>query len=216
MNKIFSALVLSAALVLPCLAQAETGFYAAPKFVLNYQHNKSEISAAGYTASDSKSSMRAGAALAAGYDFMPRFSQPFRAEVEYGIYGNNSMTRTYTGLGSVTSKFGVQTLLVNGYWDFARFSSFVPYVGGGLGLALVRDKTYVDINGLKGMNSENDAVFAAQIGFGCSYELSDTVALDFGYRYLMMADTQTSAYGVTMRGKNNHNHQLMLGARLSF
>ena len=66
------------------------------------------------------------------------------------------------------------------------------------------------------MNSENDVVFAAQVGLGCSYELSDTVALDFGYRYLMMADTQTSAYGVTMRGKHNHNHQLMLGARLAF
>lgn len=215
MKKLFSALFLSAALLLPSFAQAETGFYVTPKLVFNYQHNKSDISYHGVHLSDSKSSGRLGGALAAGYNFMPNFSQPLRAELEYGMYGYNRMHKSYSA-GSVTSKFGVQTLLVNGYWDFARFSSFVPYVGAGLGMAIVRDKTYVSSGSVKGMNSENDVVFAGQVGLGCSWEINSTVALDLGYRYLMMADTQTSAYGVTMRGKHNHNHQLMLGARFSF
>ncbi len=215
MKKILSALFLSAALLLPSLSQAETGIYVTPKLVFNYQHNKSEVSAHGISLSDSKSNGRLGGAIAVGYNFMPNFSQPLRAELEYGIYGRNSMTSHNDDL-TVTSKFGVQTLLVNGYWDFARFTSFVPYVGVGAGLAIMHDKTSVAYKTLRGMNSENDAVFAAQVGLGCSWEMTDRIALDLGYRYLMIANTQTSAYNVTMRGKHNHNHQLMLGARFSF
>ena len=216
MKKLISALFLSAAMLLPAMAQAETGFYVTPKLVFNYQHNKSDISTSGFHFSDSKSSGRLGGAIAAGYNFMPNFSQPLRAEVEYGIYGQNRMTKNFGGGDSITSKFGAQTLLVNGYWDFARFVSFVPYVSAGVGVAVMRDKTIVKIGGKHGMNSENDFVFAGQVGLGCAWEVTDRIALDLGYRYLMMANTQTSAYDVTMRGKHNHNHQLMLGARFSF
>ncbi len=220
MKKILSAVFLSAALLLPCLAQAGSGFYVTPKLVMNYQHNKSEVSLSGKNAmSDSKSSFRAGGAIAVGYNFMERFSQPLRAEAEYGFYGNNSMTRHYDagahGSGSVTSKFGVHTLLANGYWDFARFSGFVPWVSAGVGIAFVNDKTSVH-GAFHGTNSETDAVFAGQVGIGCAWEINSTLSLDLGYRYLMMANTQTSAYQVTMRGKHNHNHQIMLGARISF
>ena len=96
MKKLFSAMLLSAALLLPCFAQAGSGVYVTPKLVMNYQHNKSEISVAGMHAmSDSKSSFRAGAAIAVGYNFMEVFSQPLRAEAEYGFYGKNSLTRHY-------------------------------------------------------------------------------------------------------------------------
>ncbi|MGX8718322.1 MAG: outer membrane protein [Desulfovibrio sp.] len=221
MKKLFSAMLLSAALLLPCFAQAGSGVYVTPKLVMNYQHNKSEISVAGMHAmSDSKSSFRAGAAIAVGYNFMEVFSQPLRAEAEYGFYGKNSLTRHYdagpAGSGSVTSKFGVQTLLANGYWDFARFSGFVPWVSAGVGLAFVNDKTSIHDGAYHGMNNETDVVFAGQVGFGCAWEVNSTLSLDLGYRYLMMANTQTSAYEVTMRGKHNHNHQIMLGARISF
>ena len=217
MKKILSALLLSAALLLPCLALAGSGVYVTPKLVVNYQHNKSEISLSGLKAmSDSKSSFRAGGAIAVGYNFMELFSQPLRAEAEYGFYGNNSMTRHFDdGSGSVTSKFGVHTLLANGYWDIARFSGFVPWVGAGVGIAFVNDETTVR-GAFNGKNSETDAVFAGQVGFGCAWEINSTLSLDLGYRYLMMANTQTSAYQVTMRGKHNHNHQIMLGARISF
>ncbi len=222
MNRLLSVLLLSAALLLPGITYAGSGIYVTPKFVMNYQHNKSEISFAGIEAmSDSKSSIRAGGALAVGYNFMEQFAQPIRAEVEYGIYGNNSMTRHFdagaAGTGNVRSKFGVHTLLANGYWDFARFFSFVPWVGAGVGVAFVNDKTSLHTDkGFHGMNNETDVVFAGQFSLGCAWEITDSVALDLGYRYLMMANTQTSAYQVTMRGKHNHHHQLMLGARISF
>ena len=82
MFKKFGMLLMAACLLLPVQAKAAdlVGVYIAPKFVLNVQHSKGELSYHGQgLGSDSKTGARAGGALAVGYDFNPVFSVPVRA-----------------------------------------------------------------------------------------------------------------------------------------
>lgn len=216
--------LLAAAFLLPASQAAaadQTGVYVAPRFVLNIQHTKGELDVLGINAGgDSKTAGRAGGALAVGYDFSKRFDVPVRAELEYGIYGSASKT-VDAGAGSITMKAGFQTLLVNAYYDFGTFSGFTPYAGAGLGMAFLKTEGSMDSADFHLSSSDTKAVFAGQLGLGCSYKLTDYADLDLGYRFLMMGNGKSS-YDlagidlVTFRSKSNYAHQFMLGLRFTF
>lgn len=224
---------LAAAFLLPASqagAADQTGVYVAPKFVLNIQHAKGEWSIPGETlGSESKTAARAGGALAVGYDFGKSMNIPVRAELEYGIYGRASKTKSFTaeeGSASLKTEVGLQTLLLNAYYDIGTYSGFTPYVGGGLGLAFLRTKGALSVAvdaapAFELSGSHTKAVFAGQVGLGCSYALTDYAALDLGYRFLLTGNGETplSFAGVELakvKSKNNYAHQFMLGLRFTF
>lgn len=227
MLKKFGMAVLAVSFLLP-LPQAkaeQVGVYLAPKFVLNVQHTKWELNYLGGTGNDSKTGARAGGAFALGYDFAKRFDVPFRAELEYGAYGHISKTDG-DNTGSFKAEVGFQTLLLNAYYDFGTFSGFTPYVGGGVGMAILKTEGVLDLSpsipGFTRSHSETKAVFAGQIGLGCSYAFTEHAAVDLGYRFLMMGNGQTSGelLGIgdpmTLKSKSNYAHQFMMGLRFTF
>ena len=231
MKKICCAVLVALGLMLPNAAKAETmGVYVAPKFVLNVQHFKGELSALGESGSKSKTEASAGGAIAIGYDFAPKFNIPVRAELEYGAYGDVSKSVSYEEAGfkaSFEASVGVQTLLANVYWDIATWNNFTPYVGAGIGLAFVKTEgslgvSYggVAIPELSGSRDDSKTVFAGQVGFGCSYAITENISADLGYRFLMMGDGEvsTNLYGekVKLESQDNYAHQLMLGVRVTF
>lgn len=224
---------LAAAFLLP-VSQAgaadQTGVYVAPKFVFNIQHAKGEWSMLDEPLdSDSKTAARAGGALAVGYDFSKTMNIPVRAELEYGIYGRASKTKSFTaeeGSASLKTEVGFQTLLLNAYYDIGTYSGFTPYVGGGLGLAFVRTEgtALAAPSGLDPVGlsfSDTKTVFAGQIGLGCAYAITDYASVDLGYRFLMMGNGKAT-YNVLgfeaakVESKNNYAHQFMLGLRFTF
>lgn len=94
------------------------------------------------------------------------------------------------------------TAMVNAYYDFDVDSSVKPYIMGGLGMARV-DMSWT---------SDNEDVFAWQVGAGLGLNVADSTTLDLGYRYLKPNEFDTHGLG---DGKLEC-HNVMLGLRYQF
>jgi len=200
--------------MLPGFAQAEsTGVYVAPKFVLNMQ--SAELEALG-ASSGTLDDTTAGGALAVGYDFSAKYNVPVRAELEFGAYGALSADERVDGV-SAEAEVGIKTLMLNAYWDITKYGDFTPYVGAGLGVAWVKTELSASASGIGSLSIDDTAsVFAGQVGVGCSYAVTDSVALDLGYRCLVMGASDMDIFGVKFETKENIAHQIMLGVRVTF
>lgn len=135
--------------------------------------------------------------------------------------GNDCGANEYTA--DIESWLG----LVNAYVDLGQWCGITPYVGGGVGMASV------SVLGLRDTNPAQDTTyygadhteynFAWALYAGMSYDVTDRVTLDFGYRYLDLGDAKTgtatdyvgtSSYGgVEIRDITSHD--LMLSARFA-
>lgn len=104
----------------------------------------------------------------------------FRSELEVSYSKFNNDTLSLLG---VTSKVGgeISALYVLGnLWaDINLSSKFTPYIGGGLGVAFLKNR--IDNGGID--DSDKDQKFAYQLGGGIKYPLSVRTSLDIGYRY---------------------------------
>ena len=94
------------------------------------------------------------------------------------------------------SKLSNTTVLGNLYYDFANSSAFTPYVGAGVGYGWVSD---TPLNG-------KESGLAFGLAAGASVDLTDSLALDVGYRF---RDTM-------IKGANPMEHQVTAGIRFSF
>jgi len=126
-------------------------------------------------------------AIQAGY----KWPNGWRPEFEYryvneDFFGNDNQWQSHNFLGNV-------------WYDFDAGSGFVPYIGGGIGFALLKDKNSF------GTRSEDETVFSAQLGAGLQYAVSGGFVLDLGYRML----------GQDRRG-DNISHGILLGAKFHF
>ena len=220
MKKFLLSLAAAAVVLMPCSSQAEelTGLYIAPKFALNVQHTKTEVSVPEGTSSlGSKTGARAGGALALGYDFAPQFHIPVRAELEYGAYGDISTTRHLPRGASLKTDVGIQTLLANVYWDITEWNGLTPYVGLGAGVAFLKTEGRFSAPRTSPASwHDTDTVFAGQVGLGFSYAFTESVSADFGYRFLMLDEGNARKDPLTLRSKENRFHQVMLGLRVTF
>ena len=90
-----------------------------------------------------------------------------------------------TGSQPVDGAFSILAYMVNVDYDFDTGSRWVPYVGGGLGLATVALDTKTAEG--RSLADDSDTVFAYQVGAGLGYEFpleegrSITVSLDWRY-----------------------------------
>ncbi len=107
-----------------------------------------------------------------------------RAELEYGFTKAGSKTSLdEDGAGNLVPakiKFGMQTVMLNGYYDFRNDSVFTPYVGAGIGFADMTLK-FADEDGAY---SKSKVKFAYGLKAGVGIEVAKNVTVDVGYRYL--------------------------------
>ena len=204
-------------LVWPCVVHAsDSGVYLAPKFTLSVQHTRGSLDL--HTAAWGPRrvfGVRAGGALALGYDFRPKFDVPLRAELEYGTSDHLSKSASIKVFGRrfpFRAKVGVQTLLFNAYVDIPNSSSFTPYIGAGAGMAFLT--TEGSGMGLSACCSAT--VPAGQAGLGCSWAFNDHAALDMGYRFVLMGNTEATCDSIRLNLRRNYMHQVMLGLRVTF
>lgn len=116
--------------------------------------------------------------------------------------------------------------LANAYVDFGNFGGFTPYVGAGVGFA------HVSVNGMTDVNVPNNGFayaadnsetnFAWAIHAGLSYDVTDRVAIDLGYRYLNIGDISSGQFNDFnlanppsggLEIDDVESHDLMLGIR---
>ena len=109
-----------------------------------------------------------------------------------------------------------RSIMLNAYYDINTGTKFTPYVGAGLGVAMLKASERGTYSDQKSANaSDSRKTLAWQIGAGVSYSLNNQFNVDFGYRYL---DEGHVAY----RDDNSINryeakaHELSLGVRYTF
>jgi len=229
-----------------------SGVYITPKFTYGYlsgydvkverKEGYSSAWGSGEYSWDEKFSMKSGhsfgGAIAAGYDFHRSLGAPVRLEFEYALFSD--MKKKHHDIDSygdpVTSKLniGIQTLFVNAYYDFRNSSAFTPYLGFGLGMAFVGAKgEFQDVDYPQydySLKKKSSANFAWNLNAGVAYAFTDSISLDFGYRFASIGKGKTkdtviyeyeSAYYSSFsreqwKTKDLYMHQLMLGLRFAF
>ena len=144
-----------------------------------------------------------GAAL--GYDFGPG-----RMEAEIAYRSNEFDKFTYQGVSvSGDGTASALSFMVNGYLDFKNQSAVTPFVTAGLGFANV-DVDDVEVAGVS-VGSEDDTVFAYQLGAGLGIALNKEISLDLSYKYFATSDPE---FDGTEAEYDSHN--INVGLRFSF
>lgn len=158
-----------------------------------------------------------------------RFGSTYRMSEGYAA-GNN-----YSGGGDYyQGKISSGVFLVNGYVDLGTWYCITPYVGVGVGAAINTFSGVTDYNlsangaaaGSSSSNTHTALAYAFMAGF--TYNLTQNLKLDLGYRYLDMGRATTGAincYGGTAScGDNSRevqsyhlaSHDIRLGLRYMF
>lgn len=115
----------------------------------------------------------------------------FRTEVEY-VWRDKS-EKTYHGDAgeSVKYNFRSYSYMLNGYFDFAPYRWFTPYVSAGIGLTKMKYKdTYTFPDGSHDTGTTNGNYsptrFTWSVGGGLSVKVTNRFNVDAGYRYYDM------------------------------
>lgn len=110
------------------------------------------------------------------------------------------------------------SLMLNAYYDINTCTKWTPYVGAGVGVAMLKF-TAKDMND-GGKASDRTYNVAWQVGAGVAYDLTSNVALDAGYRYIdggaAVAD-KIKNQGYRSKDKiDTAAHEIYFGARYTF
>jgi opacity protein-like surface antigen len=155
---------------------------------------------------------------------------PARVDFSFSYSPNIKTTSNFpnntTGKGSMENYL----VMINAYYDFEEADeSFVPYIGGGLGLSrMVTDDSSSTnaagtINVSEGGETKNN--FGLALGLGAAINMEENVSLDMGYRFLAMGKAEQSGVfsGTPAQASNSGTrvdnlfaHELYLGLRLGF
>ena len=95
-----------------------------------------------------------------------------------------------------TGDLKMATGMANVYYDVHLGSSFVPYVGGGLGIAQI-ESTAATIGGVTAA-AKDATEFAYQAIIGVTYEYDRSWSLGLDARYIGTADEDVSATAITL------------------
>ena len=192
MKKI-SSLMLTVAIMVLCTstAYANTGLYLGAKAGVN-AGSVNDVSTTNMLGNTSYDSTTFATSFSAGYDFDSNFAVPVRAEVEYVMLGDIN-GRDARWSNNLDMTFETNALMLNVYYDFNTGTMFTPYIGAGLGLAY----SEIDVDGLhNGIlidgDNDNGTELAWSIGLGLGFEITESLTIDAGYRFMSLGSAATS------------------------
>ena len=90
---------------------------------------------------------------------------------------------------SNTGNVNATYVFANAWFDIKNQSQFTPYIGGGLGVGFFEAGEFGSLAFLPGteINAKNTE-FAFQLGAGLKVDLTDSIAVDVGYRFKNISD----------------------------
>lgn len=168
--------------------------------------------------SDSQSAFTG--SLAYGFNLAPVYNIPVRAELEYAYHDKADFNfKDLCSSCQLSTK--VQTVMLNGYYDFKNKSAFTPYVSLGLGSASLKTTIHDDF-GYSKTKTNND--FAWSVGLGVAYTINPNFSVDLGYRYLdagkaSVSDSFTNGSTLTLHENTKSqisSNDVTLGLRYAF
>ena len=140
-----------------------------------------------------------------------------RAEVEWNHY-QDAKKKDYSDEGKDRYRLQNNSLLLNAYYDINTCTKWTPYVGVGMGVAMLKftDKDAASSD----KYSDRTYNFAWQVGAGVAYDLTSHVALDAGYRYInagsAVFDKEIDDGDFSKEKVRSAAHEIYLGARYTF
>lgn len=141
------------------------------------------------------------------------FENNFRIEGEVN-YHRNYIDRIKTAAGPYlaepTGELSTTAFMLNGYYDIPTNMGIKPYVGGGIGYAMV-EGTYENFSAEVEGISEN--VFAYQGIAGSNFEISDSFSLYAEYKYFATEDVNVEPAAAN---GNNVSHSILAGLKYNF
>lgn len=106
-------------------------------------------------------------------------------------------------------------LLGNVWFDYSNDSAMTPYIGAGLGMGWAD----ADVDGDKVVGLKNGSSgLAFQLGAGVKYDISETIAVDLGYRFKGLKDINFDLISSTpFEHKGDlYSHNVQLGLTIGF
>ena len=160
-----------------------------------------------------------GTGIATSSDFDPGFAvnvglgyaygNGVRVELDFG-YANPSVGEI-DGAASPEGDASATSFMLNGYYDFINESQFTPYLGAGIGTAIV------DFDGVRPIGGsqidDDDTVFAYQAIAGIAYRANDHIDLFTEYRYLGTTDSSLSTVAGASVDSEYRDHRFLIGLR---
>ena len=144
--------------------------------------------------------------LSAGY----AFANGFRYEIEAGKRRNEIDS---AGSTSVNGRTSVLSAMLNGYYDFATGTAFIPYLGAGIGAASV-DMSANPV-GTTGLNGSATGLGLQGIA-GVGYQFNESTTGTLEYRYFTARGLNMSANNGASTDVDYNSHAVMLGVRFTF
>ena len=153
-----------------------------------------------------------------GYSFKASSVLNLRTEFEisYRRYAVESASRGST-ISDLEGNVSYLSGMVNGLCDFKTGSGFTPFIGIGLGMSQVTWSEVVEKGNPTNGFDDSSNVFAYQVMGGVGYALTDSLTLDFEYRYFHASDVDLiSKTGTKKTWDNDTNHSFLIGLRYLF
>lgn len=144
----------------------------------------------------------------------------YRYEVELVLGEDDVASHKLNGGAPLAGSAGginMAGVLFNGYYDFSTASAFTPYVGGGVGLAMLEAEDF-RVDAIPDVLNDDDTVIAYQLMAGIGYDLSDRTNIFAEYRYFSTesADVTTStSTGSIATNFDYASNQFRFGVRIS-
>ena len=151
-----------------------------------------------------------------GYDLVPgNVLGEGRIEIEYG-YRSNSIDRVKFVDSKVAGGGGVrvQSLMVNTFGVYRDGYYFHPYLGAGLGAAMVAVSG--GVASVAPLVDDDTIVFAYQFGGGIEIPVGDYLRLDLGYRYFATLDPELKEANGSKLEIEYRSHTGMVGVVVLF
>ena len=209
MKKLFGVSMVALAFAVVPSAHAGDGLYVSGSVGMNIPNDSDLTDSAipGFTVTAEADNGWA-FGMAVGYAL-----QNFRVEAEFSYLTNDIDTvKAYGYSFDSTGDVSAATGLINGYFDIPVNAKFKPFVTAGLGLAKVEINDFnIEGSGVADW-SDDDVVFAWQVGAGMGYAVTDKVILEAKYRYFQTSDPEFED-GTNMEYSG---HVILLGVRYHF
>jgi opacity protein-like surface antigen len=123
----------------------------------------------------------------------------------------------------VDGNLGALSMMANAFFDLHNPSPITPYVGGGIGFAVLHmgDTTGVDTRGSSPERvllypEDDNTVFAYQVGAGMEIALNPRISLDVGYRYFGTDNARFESGYLSTSNVKLESHNAMVGVRVKF
>lgn len=140
------------------------------------------------------------------------FSDSIRLEGELA-YQTNDLDKVTQGGASLSmdGDTSVIAFMVNAYYDFANSGPVTPFISVGAGFAQWELNDFTVTGSSLTPISDDETVFAWQVGAGVAYELNKSTSLDLKYRYFATSDPEIQTANFECS-----SHNIYVGVRFGF